>query len=97
MHQRYHVYIMASRTRALYIGSSSALLARVGKHRARHYPTSHTAQYRIDRLVYFEELHSAAAMTQRERQLKGWTRARKIALIEANNPTWDDLAAGWFD
>jgi putative endonuclease len=87
---------MASRTRAIYVGSTSALVVRVGKHRRRFHPTSHTAQYRIDRLVYFEEQESAAAMVRRERQLKGWTRARKIALIEATNPAWDDLAEHWF-
>ena len=96
MRQSYHVYIMASRTRAIYIGSTSALVARVAKHRTRFHPTSHTAQYRIDRLVHFEEQESASRMVRRERQLKGWTRARKVALIEATNPAWDDLAAGWF-
>lgn len=92
--KHYHVYIMSNRSRSIYVGSTSALLVRVAKHRSRYY-RGHTALYRIDRLVYYEELASAREMVRRERQLKGWTRKRKIALIEATNPAWNDLARDW--
>jgi putative endonuclease len=91
----YHVYIMSSRSRAIYIGSTSALAKRVAQHRAEFYRGSHSHLYRIHRLVYYEHCPTARAMVERERELKSWTRAKKVALIRAVNPTWDDLAAGW--
>jgi putative endonuclease len=92
--KQYHVYILSNRSRSLYIGSTSALLVRIAQHRVGYYK-GHTSLYRIHRLVYYEELPSARAMVQRERQLKVWTRKRKIALITSMNPAWNDLAADW--
>ena len=85
------VYIMVSRGRRLYVGCTSDLHRRVWQHRTWYY-VGHTAQYHIYRLVWYETVHGARAAVARERQLKGWLRARKVALIEAVNPEWRDLA-----
>jgi putative endonuclease len=65
----------------------------------RHLTTagSFAARYRMNRLVYFETAESSMSAIAREKQIKGWLRAKKIALITAMNPTWNDLAEGWFD
>jgi len=54
-----------------------------------------TSRYNVSRLVYFEEFSSARSAIEREKQIKRWARAKKIALIEENNPGWDDLSDGW--
>ena len=54
-----------------------------------------TRKYRITRLVHCEETNNVRAAIAREKQIKGWDRAKKVALIEASNPSWDDLAAHW--
>jgi putative endonuclease len=88
----YHfwIYILASRSRNLYIGMTNSLLRRIAAHRD-HRPGTHTARYAIDRLVYFEPFTYVYSAIAREKQLKRWTRAQKIALIEAMNPTWEDF------
>ena len=92
----FHVYILASRSRVLYIGVTSDLMARLHQHRTHAVP-GFTTRYRVTRLVHLEETGDAHAAIAREKQLKGWRRSKKIALIEAENPSWEDLAAGWFD
>jgi putative endonuclease len=89
----YHVYILASRSRRLYIGVTNNLIRRLGMHRDGQVHT--TARYRIVRLVYVETTDDVRAAIAREKQLKGWVRRKKLALISAANPTWDDLAPGW--
>ena len=91
-----YIYILSSRSRAIYIGVTNDLLRRLFEHRNLTSTNAHTARYRIDRLVYFEVAETAYAAIAREKQLKGWLRAKKIALIEETNPTWDDLATRWF-
>jgi putative endonuclease len=86
------VYIMASRTRRLYVGCTSNLPRRVWQHRTWHY-RGFTSRYHINRLVRYESTTDAWAAVRRERQLKGWLRLRKVALVEAENPEWRDLAA----
>ncbi|SNS31790.1 putative endonuclease [Granulicella rosea] len=88
---RFWVYILASRSRNLYVGMTNNLAGRVTTHR-KAIPGTHTARYNIDRLVYFEFYKYVNNAIARETELKGWTRAQKIALIEAENPTWEDLA-----
>jgi putative endonuclease len=88
----FHVYIMASRSRVLYTGVTSHLARRVQEHKAKA-PGSFTARYRIDRLIYCEAFAEIRPAIEREKQIKGWTRARKIALIESLNPEWEDLSA----
>jgi putative endonuclease len=86
------VYILSSRSRSLYIGITNNLRRRVRKHREAH-PGSHTARYNIHRLVYYEHFKYVINAITRETELKHWTRAQKIALIESINPTWEDMAA----
>jgi putative endonuclease len=90
----FYVYILGSRSRNLYIGMTNNLRARVGQHRKKR-PGSHTAHYNIERLVYFEYFQYVRSAIARETEMKKWTRAKKVALIEKVNPTWEDLAAGW--
>jgi putative endonuclease len=93
---RYFVYIMSSQTRVLYIGVTNSLEARVQQHKA-GVGSAFTAKYRVKHLVHYEETSDVNAALERERHLKGWTRARKVALIEEINPTWLDLSEGWSD
>lgn len=91
----YCVYILSSRSRAIYIGVTSDLIGRVARHRSGTIP-GHASRYRITRLVYFESTADVHAAIAREKQLKGWRRLKKVHLIESMNPTWEDLAAAWF-
>ena len=79
----YHVYILASLRRVLYIGITGDLGKRLNYHRMMVNPNAFTARYGITRLVYFEELPSRSIAAKREKQIKGWTYAKKVALIEA--------------
>ena len=74
----------------LYIGVTGDLVRRVWEHRSGAVP-GFTRRYGVDRLVWFEVFDDASAAIQREKTLKQWLRAWKIALIERNNPTWRDL------
>ena len=91
---RYFVYIMTNRRHTLYIGVTNDLVRRVHEHKHKLL-RGFTSRYAIDRLVYFEESDDARAAIGREKQLKGWLRARKIALIESTNPRWQDLSRSW--
>jgi putative endonuclease len=95
MEKNYHVYLLASRSHALYTGITSDLMARVGQHREGKV-SSFTAKYRIHRLVYFESFGDVRSAIAREKQIKSWTREKRAELIQAANPTWIDLAAEWF-
>ncbi len=90
------VYILASRSRVLYTGVTNDLLRRITEHR-RHEVAGFTAKYRVDRLVHCEEGDDIEAAIAREKEIKGWRRSKKIELIEATNPTWEDLSEGWID
>ena len=89
--ESYYVYILASRHRALYVGMTSDLRGRVYQHKTGAIE-GFTTRYRINRLVYFETYAEALPAIAREKQLKGWLRKRKVGLIEAENPEWEDLA-----
>jgi putative endonuclease len=96
MHERfYFTYIVASRSRTLYVGVTSDLHRRVFQHKQKTHP-GFTARYNCNRLVWFETFSEVNAAIQREKEIKGWTRARKIALIEAGNQTWEDLSEHWY-
>jgi putative endonuclease len=95
MEKNYHVYILSSRSHALYTGITSNLVARVGQHREGKV-SSFTAKYRIHRLVYFETFREIRAAIAREKQVKSWSREKRAELIQVTNPTWVDLAADWF-
>jgi putative endonuclease len=97
MHQKtFYVYILASYTQRLYIGLTSDLEGRMWEHRTKSTP-GHTSKYNIDRLVHVENFARADDAIARERQLKTWSRQKKLDLIVRENPTWKDLAMELFD
>jgi len=86
------IYILANLNRTVfYTGVTSDLVKRVAEHRAHLAPRSFAARYRVDRLVYFEPFQDIVSAIEREKQVKGWTRAKKVALIESGNRDWQDL------
>jgi putative endonuclease len=87
----YFVYILSSRSGALYIGMTRDLARRIGKQRSGQ-NMGHASRYRIHRLVHYECCEEVLSAIGREKQLKGWRREKKIALITAHNPAWDDLS-----
>ncbi len=91
----FYVYIMAGKYRTLYTGMTHDLERRVFEHKHKLAP-GFTSKYNINRLVYIETYSNARDAIRREKQIKGWLRARKVALIIADNPTWKDLSKGWF-
>lgn len=96
--ERGYVYILCNRKNgALYVGFTKSLFERVQEHKNKTNPNSHTAQYDIHRLVYFESYDLIREALRREKQLKGWNRSWKIALIETDNPEWREIDLGWID
>ncbi len=87
----YYVYIMTNRTRRLYIGVTNGLVRRVYEHKHRLVP-GFNSKYFLERLVYFEDTDDIGAAIAREKELKGWRRSKKIALIQKVNPQWSDLS-----
>jgi putative endonuclease len=88
---RFWIYIATNGSRTLYTGVTNDLRRRIAEHRLGTTP-GFTSRYRIDRLVYFETTLDVFSGLAREKQIKRWSRRRRIALIEARNPTWRDLA-----
>ena len=88
----YYVYIMSSLSRTLYTGVTNDLERRVNEHKSGA-GNGFTKRYKIDRLVYFQETNDIRAAIAAEKQIKGLLRLKKIALIEAENPSWQDLSA----
>jgi putative endonuclease len=86
-----YVYILSNKSHRLYIGATTDLVQRITQHRDKKYETAFTARYNFDRLVYYEVLPDYAAALRRERAMKQWHRARKVALIQSKNPNWLDL------
>ena len=93
--KQYYVYIMASKSKTLYTGVTDDLLRRVFEHKNRLIE-GFTKKYNITSLVYYEVTSDIQAAIQRERQIKGWLRRKKISLIEIANPEWEDLSNGWY-
>jgi putative endonuclease len=89
---QYYVYILASRSRTLYVGVTNNLLHRIAQHHEIK-TRSFTSKYRTHRLVYYERFQYINNAIAREKHLKHFTREEKITLIESTNPTWEDLAA----
>ena len=95
VHQ-YFVYLMTNRRHSvLYTGVTSDLHRRVGQHKRGAVP-GFTKTYNCHCLVYFEEWADIRSAITREKQIKGWTRAKKDALVTGVNPFWKDLAAEWY-
>ena len=93
--KKFWVYILASKSRTLYTGVTSDLLRRVFEHKQKLIE-GFTSCYNIDRLVYFEEYNDSRDAIMREKQIKAWARAKRIALIESMNPVWDDISEEWY-
>lgn len=91
----FFVYIMASKSRVIYVGMTNDLTVRVFQHKTGRYE-GFTQRYKVHRLVYFEAYRYVSSAIEREKELKGWRREKRVALLEALNPTWEDLAADWF-
>ena len=92
MERSYYVYILASDSRELYVGITNDVYRRVAQHRAGLDPASYTTRHRTLALVYCESTRDVLAAIRREKQIKGWSRRRKLDLIEQVNPEWVDLA-----
>ena len=94
MPKNYYTYIVASRSRTLYIGVTSNLEQRIWQHKNKTYE-GFSASYNCNRLVWCEQYCNVGAAIAREKELKGWRRARKIELIEETNASWSDLSESW--
>jgi putative endonuclease len=96
--KRFFVYIMTNgpRSHVLYTGVTGNLPHRVFQHKNKLVP-GFTSRYNLTRLVYYEEFVYPDAAINREKEIKGWRRSKKIHLIESMNPHWHDLAESWAD
>ena len=92
--KQYYVYIMANRSRTLYTGVTNNLERRVWEHKNK-FIAGFTSKYNITQLFYLEVYNDIRDAITREKQIKGWLRSKKIALIESLNPEWKDLSAEW--
>ena len=94
MDYTFWVYIVASKSGTLYIGITNDIERRIAEHKSGEFE-GFTKRYGCDRLVYYEQFQNVLHAISREKQLKGWRREKKIALIETLNPRWQDLAEHW--
>ena len=90
----FSVYVLSNKSKTLYIGVTNDLLRRLYEHRQKLIP-GFTRKYNLTKLVYFEQTENVTSAIEREKQLKGWIRQKKIELIEKSNPTWIDLSQDW--
>ena len=93
---QYYVYIMTNSTRRLYTGVTNDLQRRVYAHKHK-LVSGFTKRYNLTWLVYYETTNDINAAISREKQIKGWLRKRKLALVESMNPEWKDLSADWYE
>jgi putative endonuclease len=91
----WYVYIMSNRTHRLYVGCTNDLIRRCREHIEKRNTRAFTSRYTYNRLVYYEVLPSEVAALRREKQIKSWTRAKRVALIQSVNPNWRDLGRRW--
>ena len=87
----YYVYILASKSRVLYVGVTNSIVARITQHKQKVMP-GFTQRYNVNRLVYLEIFQDIREAISREKQIKGWVRIKKIELVESLNPGWLDLS-----
>ncbi len=92
----YYVYIMTNHSRTLYTGVTNNLPRRVYEHKQK-LVRGFTQKYNITQLAYYETTPDVRSAIAREKQIKGWLRSKKIALIESMNPKWKDLSEGWYE
>ena len=96
MDKIYYVYITASRTKVLYTGVTSDLTGRIIQHKDKRL-NGFTKKYNVSRLVWYNETNDIQTALGWERKIKGWSRKKKIDMIEKNNPQWQDLSAAWLE
>ena len=92
--KNYYVYILSNEARTLYIGVTNNLERRLHEHKNKLI-SGFTKKYNLTKLVYYEETTDIRSAIDREKQLKGWLRIKKVTLIEEMNPGWDDLSLSW--
>jgi len=92
----YYVYILASPSHTLYTGVTNDMVRRLSEHRSGACG-SFTSRYRVTQLVHFEEFDDIRTAIEREKQIKGLLRSKKVSLIELSNPHWRDLSADWLE
>jgi putative endonuclease len=92
--KRYFVYIMTNPSRTPYTGMTNSLRRRGREHKLKLTP-GFAARYNITRLVYFESFEDVRNAIEREKEIKSWTRAKRLALVESTNPKWNDLSREW--
>jgi putative endonuclease len=85
---------MTNRSGTLYTGMTNDLARRVSEHKM-GMGSKFTVKYKINRLIYYEVYTDVQNAIEREKQIKGWRRSKKIALIEEQNPTWRDMSLDW--
>lgn len=91
----YFVYMLTNKWHTvLYTGLTDSIEGRLRQHKDKVFP-GFTKKYNCDQLVYFEEFNDAEMAVVREKQIKGWKRAKKDALVASMNPEWNDLSASW--
>ncbi len=91
----YYVYILTNKNnRVMYIGVTNDLVRRLYEHK-QELVDGFTKRYHVHKLVYYEQTTDVRSAIEREKQLKGWIRARKNELVETINPDWRDLSEGW--
>ena len=95
MSKEYYVYIITNKSRTLYTIVTNNIMRRVHEHKNKLVP-GFTSRYNIQILVYYESTSSIHVALEREKQIKGWLRSKKIALVNSTNPEWNDLSEGWF-
>lgn len=89
---KHHVYIITNKKQGvLYIGETKRLKTRIYQHKTKAHPTTFSARYNLNKLVYYEDFKTKKEALIREKRMKKWNRAWKIELIEKSNPNWEDL------
>ena len=96
MSKEYYVYIMTNKSRTLYTGVTNDLIRRVYEHKNK-LVKGFTARYNIQYLVYYESTSSIYSALEQEKQIKGWLRKKKIALIDSINHEWKELSEEWYE
>ena len=91
MLKQYYVYIMSSYSRVIYTGVTNDLCRRVYEHKHKIHE-GFTGKYNVNQLVYYEATSDIRSAIEREKQIKGYRREKKVALIEQMNPKWIDLS-----
>lgn len=90
------MYILTNSVRTLYIGMTNNLARRINEHKQKLVP-GFSKRYNLTWLAYYEETPDVRSAIEREKQIKGWRRSKKVALIESLNPEWRDLASEWYE